>query len=173
MSEFVGLAVGQAYPGQMIEGFMLDVFAPGGTLLRVGMTNITPSESKAYRKGAIQFGLLMQGTGLLTVWKFGEQPWCDAPFNALAAQQMGMLALPDFKTPLSRLVVQLHLVDTATGLVRGLREFTLSPEASRALAEAIHHQLAHPHIDPNQGIQTLLQYETSVLVKRAKRWRCS
>lgn len=136
------LAVGQPYPGHCPdEGIHLDAFAPGATLLRVGMPSITRPEALAYRKGRVRFGLALAPGAILTLWKFGDQPWTDAPFNAPLSREHGYLELPDIG-PASRLVVELHLVDTATNLVRGIRQFTLTAAQTTALASAVQDQLA-------------------------------
>lgn len=63
---------GKPYPGAITDGVVVDIFTPGGTTLRIGMPQISPSEVLSYRKGKVRFGLIAEKGAMLTLWKFGD-----------------------------------------------------------------------------------------------------
>ena len=64
-----------------------------------------------------------------------------ALFDARLARDGDNLELPDLG-PESRIFLHMHVVDTATGLCRGLRSWTLSPATSMRVAEIVQRRLA-------------------------------
>lgn len=154
---------GKPYTGAIAEGAFADLFAPGGSLLKIGMPEITRPEAQAYRKGKVRFGLALKGGAILTLWKFGDQPWIDAPFDAQLARQHGNLELADVN-PKSRLTIDLHLVDTATRIVKGIRSFTLTPAQTMAVCTAIQDQLSSGSSD--QALAELLTLAPDALGSR-------
>ena len=137
----VCIAVGEPYPGRVVEGIMLELFAPGGTLLFLGAPGIGRAEALRYRRGKPGLRVRAPGDVLHATWLFGGLVAGETVFDARLARDAGHLELPDLG-PDTRIGVQLHVVDTATGLLRGLRVFTLSPAASTRIAEIVQARLA-------------------------------
>jgi hypothetical protein len=94
----------------------------------------------------------MQATVKAQTFRFGDRPdrgipWSDAPSSVhlTAAEQGGVLAVPDPHITLeSRAVLEIVLVDAATGIIKALRDVSLSPEFTRALHQAIREQAEAP-----------------------------
>lgn len=132
---FTVLRVGAPYPGMIGEGIMLDAFARGGTLLRIGMDAMTTEEAKLLRKARIGVRVRDAGEAVAEVeWRFGGRPAGASPFDARIAHEAGNLVLPEEEiADGTGIIVQLHGVDTATRTVRALRVFTMPTKASQTL----------------------------------------
>lgn len=132
---------GRKYPGDFVEGIQFAAFMPGGSLLRVAMPDITKTEEKQYRYGAVKFRFEVNSSDIVTHWQFGTEPVSSAHFDAKIAQKANQLVLDDVDMQ-SRLLISLHLIDSASGICRGLRSFTISTKATADLTAAIMDQLS-------------------------------
>ncbi|TIC84437.1 hypothetical protein [Nocardioides sp. GY 10127] len=86
---------------------------------------------------------------LVVAFKFGEEPWCDTPFEAhrLNADLRGRVRLDDEGC----LVLRTVLVDASTGIVQVVRVDRLSRDLSGVLADNVAAQLAAPYDDARAG----------------------
>lgn len=99
-------------------------------------------EINAVRSGEAKFALIAADHALMLCHRFGAQPWQDAPWQAVR-QAMGDRAVGLAEgAPDQHLVVQVVLVDGATGIVRALRAVTWPPEFVAAVRTAIERQQA-------------------------------
>lgn len=137
----IRVAVGEPYPGRVLEGLMLDLFAPGGTLLRIGAPGWERHEVKRLRRGPITTRVRAESGALVVGWLFDGLDHGESPFDARLARDAGRLELPDLG-PETRIVVQMHVVDTATGILRGLRAWTMPPAESLRCAEIVQQHLS-------------------------------
>lgn len=101
----------------------------------------------------------------MTLWRFGHEPWIDAPFDACVARDAGVLVLQDLETAASRIAVQIHVIDTADGKLKVARLITLSPGATRELTTAIHAQLAAGHANFSAGFNWFNAHSTEALAR--------
>lgn len=100
----------------------------------------TDREILDIRKGDCEFGLFEEQGALWFLYRFGESfGWSDAPFSIwrVAAQERKLPEPGDGSLAL----LQVILVDAATGIVRGLRAVSLSRALTAALHRAITAQM--------------------------------
>lgn len=89
----------------------------------------------------------------------------DAPFDAPLARRHGQLELADIH-PKSHLLIDMHMVDTQTKIVRALRTFTLSATQTTAVCSAIQDQLSvGSSVD---ALSSLLRIPTDILAAKNK-----
>lgn len=159
--------VGSPFPWPYHEGVHADLLRTGGGIT-VAMPSPTREEVRAYRKGKIRFAMHEGEHVLLLLLKVGDQPWLDAPFSA-ALIPSDEFEAPDLPTSQSRLYLPFFLVDSATGLLRVLRAFTLSPQLTRRLREIALRQREAPFSQTGyyQEIQGLYRNDTEALARRA------
>lgn len=162
----IGIARGEPYPAAVVDGIQFAAFMPGGSLLRIALPNITKVEEQNYRKGKSKFGFVSDAGAILTLWKFGVLPWADAPFDAVAAKSANQLELADVGVD-SRLLIQLHVVDSDSGICRAIRAFTLTAKQTSAFTSAIQSQFA-TGVSP-AGMERLLSAPTATHVKRSSK----
>jgi hypothetical protein len=112
--------------------------------LRLFWPNPSPEEVGAVAKGPAQFALFVDGTQIIFLYRFGTQPWSDAPYTwhrvAPAERVEPALLSAD-----ERVLLSVILVDAATGLIHVLRAVSLSHEFSRRLHDEIRQQAAAPY----------------------------
>lgn len=147
MSNPIELAVGQKYPLRLAsaEGAAAHFLGRGGSILQVAMPDMVPSETKLLRHGSLRAGLHVDGPLIVLMFDFraaGQRPIeLDCPFDARLIQR-DALFVPDITNQEQRLMVEVHIVDSATKIVRGLRGVTLSPAFTLAFLSAVQDQLA-------------------------------
>lgn len=155
------IARGDVYPLAIADGVFIDLFLHSASTLRIGMPNISDAEAEDYRAGQLKFGLVYKDGAILTLWKFGGQPWIDAHFDAVLAHRLGRLEIPTL-TAESRMLIDLHLVDTSTKIVKGLRAFTLSVKQTAIALSAVKRQLKDGM--SSDALTSLLSLPTDELV---------
>ena len=138
---FVTLARGKEYPlpTRAHEGAAAHFLTDGGNILQVAMPNLTRSKARSIRNGPMKAGMIVDGSLIFWVFEFGMLIF-DAPFDARIVPPEARW-LPDIKNDQQRLAIEVHLVDTATMIVRGIRYVTLSPELTRRFLLAFQEQL--------------------------------
>lgn len=138
--------------------------------LQIGMRNIQRSEANAIRKGTMKAGLIIDGPLILWVFEFKGDLIFDCPFDARLIPRAA-LRLPDITNDLQRMLVDIHLVETATNTVRAIRAVTLPPGITRDFLAAVQDQLA----DPRNKASILARYaaiDLRMLRNRAHMLRC-
>ena len=132
---------GANYPQKVTKGAAVGFFSPGGTTLCIGELDPTLASIKDYQHGSVRFGLVDREGVILSLWKFGNQPWVEASFDAPLARRNRALDLVTIG-PGSNLVVRLHFVDAMSNVVLAVRAFTLSYNQTISICHAIHSQLS-------------------------------
>jgi hypothetical protein len=138
----IALSRGATYPLPIraAEGASANFLTDSGNLLQIGMPNIKRSEARSIRNDPMKAGILVDGSLILWVFQFGTLIF-DAPFDARIISPE-VRWLPDIENEQQRLAIEVHLVDTATNIVRGLRHVTLSPALTRRFLIGVQEQLA-------------------------------
>jgi hypothetical protein len=137
----LGREVQYPYPVAGREGASAQFLMEGHDFLQVCMPGITRSEAMQIRKGRLKAGLIKDGPLILWLFQFGEELIFECPFDArLIARQR--LRLPEFTNDKQRYFFEVHLVDTATNTIRGLRAITLSLGLTIKFFAAVQDQLA-------------------------------
>ncbi len=112
----------------------------GGHELRLFFDSPSASEIEAVRIGECEFALVMEGPVIFLMYKFGVAiNWSDAPYSWHLVPE-DQRTLPEPEGPETRALLQVVLIDAASGLVRALRALTFSPVFTRALHAAIRAQ---------------------------------
>lgn len=81
------------------------------------------------------------------LYRFGGQPWSDAPYSWHLVPAAERVLPPDPLGPDDRPLLTVILVDAASGLVRALRALSLPPPVAAPLHAAIRAQATAP-FDP-------------------------
>lgn len=170
------LSVGAPYPLPLSgpEGAAAHFLGKGGSLLQVVMPNLLESEIKALRKGNMTMGLIVDQPLLLFIVSFqykGDSPLImECPFDARLIPR-DSLDLHDVTTQVQRLMIQVHIVDSATGVLKGLRGITLAPGLTRDFMSAVQDQLANSgSVEPL--LARYMQLTPDALAKKANMLPC-
>src|SRR5215469_16862946 len=93
----------------------------------------TAREIREFKRGTIQLAWLDGGPVSVLCFRFGQELWCDAPFEPykVPPENIGAPEVP----PDSYLFMPAILVDAATGIVKAIRSFTLEPVFAQAVRE--------------------------------------
>jgi hypothetical protein len=109
-------------------------------------------EIEAATTGTAEFALHVEGSALFLMTRFGEidggkgLPWSDAPYSWWFVRP-DQRRIPDAETAGRHLLLPINLVDADTGILRGMRATTLSPDFTVKLIDAIRRQ-ARSSFDP-------------------------
>jgi hypothetical protein len=134
---------GRTYPIRIgnMDGAKADFLTTDGNIMLIGMPGIHQSEAQAVRNGTVKAGFIKDGPLILWVFEFEGGLIFDCPFDARLIPS-DRLYLPQLTGDQHHLYVEIHLVDSTTNVVRGLRGVTLPPSLSRDFLEAASDQLA-------------------------------
>ncbi|MDW1924900.1 hypothetical protein R7Q39_05630 [Vibrio sp. 947] len=145
MNEAVMLTVGQHYPMQIPahgQGAIAEFMRPFGNRLVVVMPDISQYEESILRRGELYCGLLEKDGAILLLWQFRDGKTkvttFDSPFDARLIPD---IVMGELSTTESRYCIDIHIVDSSTHVVRGLRSITMPPGLSRELMIAMKKQL--------------------------------
>lgn len=172
--QMVMFVVGETYPFKLPvgEGAMADFLRPSLNRLLVLMPDIIEQEVQAMRKGQIRGGFLFKNNAILFLWQFldpeNDQPvlTLDSPFDARLIDD---IKLHDITSSESRLMIEVHIVDSATGRIKGLRGVSMPPDMTRAFLMAVQDQLSSPKSTMEQTM-AWMAHQPVDLVKQTKMW---
>lgn len=139
---FIRIEHGERYPLALnnMEGAKAEFLTAEGNLLLIGMPDLQRSEAQAIRTGKMKAGFIKDGPLILWVFEFPGDLVFDCPFDIRLLSD-DRRHLPNITNPEERLLIDIHLVDTATDVVRGLRRVTLPPKLSVEFLNAVQDQL--------------------------------
>lgn len=140
------VSVGKRYPGcwePMREGACYD-YSAAGHLLQLFLPGATGAEVRAaVRRGRAEFALAVEGPVLFFLLRFGDMPWSEAPFSVhLVSEERRRTTLRSLDTGKRRNMLQIHLVDTRSGLTKALRVCGLHFDFVDAFEAALRRHLA-------------------------------
>lgn len=117
------------------------LYRQGGHELLLFWPSPAPQEIEAVAEGKSEFSLLVPSRDLLFfLYRFGDMEWSDQPFSWwLVPSAERTLPNPE-PTHQERALLQVRLVDAATGIIKVLRAVSLPPALTAALHEAIRTQ---------------------------------
>lgn len=116
----------------------------GGHELVLFYGSPTSREIRDVRRGLAQFAFAVEEGVIFFLYRFGEQPWSDAPYSIHLVPEAERTVPPPEATSETRALLNVHLVDADTGLIRANRTLSLSPEFTRGLNASIREQAARP-----------------------------
>lgn len=138
-------------------------FERNGCELIVILESPTDEERSDFKAGKqAVFGLYKKGSVLFLLFKFGNQPWGDAPFHMhIKGEFQGQI--PKVYAPGSLLSLTVILVDSRgnQNIVKGIRSLSLGREFSRRLVESAQWQIDNPisrHDYENEVLRTYSLY---------------
>jgi len=141
---FSALAINQRYPFELPpgEGAISDFLRPSVNRLLVSIAGISDSEARALQKGEMRGGLLVGNGAILFVWQFWKKKktliTLDSPFDA---RLISDIQLYDVNSVETRLTIDVHIVDSATKIIRGLRLITMPPGMTLEFLSAVQDQI--------------------------------
>ncbi|XXX79215.1 hypothetical protein WMF30_10615 [Sorangium sp. So ce134] len=143
------LSVGQLYhPGRTRWPEAVQYQLRGGTHeLVMFWPGLAVRDIAAVRRGPCEFALLVQQPVIWLLYRFdGACDWSDAPFSVhlVPEAERGPAMAVDTLGATTRALLHVVLVDAGSGVVRALRQVSLSPEFTAALHAGINEQLAAP-----------------------------
>lgn len=171
-ARFEAIAVNQPYPFILPseEGAVADFLRPSSNRLLITMPNISNYEAKALRKGEMRGGFFAESGAILFIWQFCDKGkpviTLDSPFDARVVPD---IRLHDINSKESRLNIDVHIVDLASKIVRGLRSITMPPDLTVQFLSAVQDQLC----DNNSGEQQYQRWmacQPHELVGKTKMW---
>lgn len=118
----------------------------GAHELRLFYANLKEPEIKAITRRPCEFGAVAVGPVLFFLYKFGTNPWSDAPYSwhLVRAARPDEATEPPALEENERVLLNIVLVEATTGVIAGLRTVSLSIALSRYLHAQIATQIATP-----------------------------
>lgn len=145
-SEFVCLSINSPYPFPLPgkEGALADFLRQSGNRLLITMPDISDYEAKALRRGNLNCGMLAENGAILLLWQFCDKRGktvmtLDSPFDARVIPDLNLHSINNSE---QRLVIETHIVDSSTKIIRGLRAITMPPELTVKFLSAVQDQLS-------------------------------
>lgn len=142
----ITLAVNQPYPFPLpgADGAVADFLRQSGNRLLITMPGISEREARVMRTGALHSGMLVGNGAILLLWQFRDKHnkpviTLDSPFDARVIQDINWHNIDNTE---QRLVIDAHIVDSDTNIIRGLRAVTMPPTLTLAFFSAVQDQLA-------------------------------
>ena len=115
---------------------------------------------------------MFKNSAILFIWQFVDPDTnapvltLDSPFDARFIED---IRLDDITGAEDRLLVEGHIVDTSTNIIKGLRAVTMPPDMTVAFLSAVQEQLSS-HQSGTEQIQAWMAYQPVDLIKQTKMW---
>lgn len=143
--ESIALVVGERYPLPLPpkQGGVTEFLRPSGNTLLLHFPDIQPFEAKAFRKGDIYAGLLVDRDNINFIWQFCKPKSkqiimsMDGHFDARLLEDP---VIPE-PNPDEHLAFSIHVVDSTTKIIKALRYITLPRFLSQKFLAAVKVQL--------------------------------
>jgi hypothetical protein len=164
------IAVGENYPylipGQ--DGALSEFLRASNTLI-ITLQGIDKREALALRKGNLFCGILAMNGAILFLWQFHDKKGrpvltLDSPFESRVIQDINLHKIENSK---QRLLIEVHIVDSITNKVIGLRALTMPPELTIEFLTKVQEQLSS--IDNGEAqMQAWMTQQPNHLISRIK-----
>ncbi|UWU23009.1 hypothetical protein N2601_08705 [Rhizobium sp. CB3060] len=130
------------FPFHAKDGATANFLTLSGHTLQITMANAARSEIMSVRNDPVKAGFIHDGSLILWVFVIGPLIF-DCPFDARLIRP-NIRDLPNIENDRQRLGIDIHLVDTATTMLKAIRFITLSPSLTQHFLTAAQDQLADP-----------------------------
>lgn len=134
--------VGELYkPGitQYMQGTRFD-FLQSGAILELYFHRPTGDEIQDVTRGKFEIGFYERGSVIFVLFRFGGWQWMDAPYSVHLSQPFTFEELKEG----TGYGLTVFLIDSATGILRGIRYVGLPTDFSRKFREAVERQKTKP-----------------------------
>lgn len=141
------LSVGDDYPFrcEWKSGAATQFLTASSNILQVFLPNITQREERVLCMGKMDMGIIVDFPLIMFIVRFqlgDEEPLIfDCPFDVRPIPS-NALELPEHPEPGLRLLMDAHFVDSATGILKGLRSITMPEAVTAQFISAAHRQLS-------------------------------
>ena len=140
------LSKGEKYPFNLpnAQGAIANFLRESTNTLIINISSLSPSEVKTLTKGTVRCGLVYEEGEMLLLWQFLDSKkrpvfTLDSPFDARLDKT---LTLHNITSDQDRLVIDMHIIDASTHLIKGLRAITMPPELTLIFLSRVQDQLA-------------------------------
>lgn len=117
------------------EGCKFDFGSSGGDLL-IFFDKPTSKEILDITKGKCQIGLVEKNNIIFLLFKFGSQQWIDCPYNSFLSKDFELQETPEGMG----YAINIYLIDSNSGILKGMRLVSMSTKFSKKFAEMISSQ---------------------------------
>lgn len=125
--------------------------APNGCELVLFYANPTAAEVRDVKSGVPSFALTVRPHVAVLAYRFGTQPWSDAPFEAHRQPEGQRGRLAGAVGSGDALLLHLLLVDAATGVIKTQRALSWPASFADAMRAMVADQLAAPYDAASAG----------------------
>jgi len=116
-----------------------------GCQLLLAYENPTRQEMQDFHDREWHFALFVKYSSIFLLFKFGNQPWQDAPYSY-------WLVWPDYcpdpeedlEAPENRLLLNCFMINAPTGILEGMRSMSFSLDFTTTFLEAVREQVKRP-----------------------------
>lgn len=139
------IEVNKPYPFDITttDGAIAELMRPERNTLLVSLSGISENELTMMRHGKLSCGVLSNGGAIILIWKFEHSISSPIVFDTtFDARIIPDIDLVDLSKPETRLLINVHIVESTTKMLLALRSITMSPELSRVLMAATKEQIA-------------------------------
>jgi hypothetical protein len=148
-------------------------FRSGSHELLLFFEKPTEREIESIRKGAAEFALVVEPPLIVLLFRFGQAiPWSDAPytFHVLPEAEKQLPTGWEEGSPNTRALIDIYLISCETGIIRAMRQVTVSPEFTRSLHKSIWEQANAPYDAKtyNLTLANMFKLNTEQLLARTK-----
>jgi hypothetical protein len=143
------IELNQPYPFELPEeqGAIADFLSPYGNELLISIPDISSDEALILQEGDMMGGFLAQNGAILFFWQFlnGDEAviTLDSPFDAREIPDIQLEILDEESTDL---VIDIHVIDATTKIVKALRSVSFPPELTLKFLAAAKNQLANSQL---------------------------
>lgn len=151
------LCVGQPHPTKCPPRFngAIAEFLNGANTLILFASDLSKEEIHSLKKGKIKCGILSKNGAIMLLWRFTDKkgrPLLDYD-TAFNSKLIPKIQLHDIQNSNTRLVIEIHGIDSTTGILKVLRGITMSNELTIKFFSAVQDQLASSLNDNNQILE--------------------
>jgi hypothetical protein len=139
------ISVGSKFPEKFPKEGIIYAMSGGKHFYFINASAITDAEIQCFKSEKLQCGLLVYRDVIFVVVNAGHFK-AESPFSWHLLPSNARQHLPELTTPSSRYLLPVCLIDSGTGIVKAMRQVTLSPQFSGALRSAMLAQAARPWI---------------------------
>ncbi|MBD0788179.1 hypothetical protein HUO09_17630 [Vibrio sp. Y2-5] len=153
-------SVGESYPNPAVpqNAVSAQLLQEGGSNLVISYPKLLVGEVLGVREGDISIAMHTDSNCILLCWKVEHESEqflrFYTPFD-IRLYKDTPIEIPELNTENTRLLINIHLIESLTNILQGQRLITFSPEFSKMFLDMVHKQLSCKKIpDSEDAIYT-------------------